>query len=77
MAKLFGAGLLAMAIWDDVISERDRPIYEASGFGGGRIGFGQKPAVVIIDVTYDFVGDKPEPVLESIKRFPFSCGERG
>jgi nicotinamidase-related amidase len=42
-----------------------------------RIGFGNKPAVLIIDVTYAFVGDKPEPISESIKRFPLSCGEVG
>ena len=51
---------------------------EAGGWGEGqRIGFGQKPAMVIIDVNYNFVGDKPEPILESVKRFPYSCGEEG
>ena len=64
-----------MAIWDDVITERDRLVYKASGYGEGRIGLGQKPALVIIDITYNFAGDKPEPILESIKRFPYSCGE--
>lgn len=66
-----------MAIWDDVITEQDRLVYQASGYGEERIGFGQRPALVIIDVNYNFVGDKPEPVLESIKRFPYSCGEVG
>lgn len=66
-----------MAIWDDVITERDKLVYQASGYGEGRIGFGQKPALVIIDVNHHFVGDKPEPILESIKHFPYSCGEEG
>lgn len=66
-----------MAIWDDVITEKDKQIYAASGYGEGRIGLGQKPALVIIDVTYNFTGDKSEPTLESIKRFPYSCGEVG
>ena len=66
-----------MAIWDDVITERDRQVYKAAGYGEGRIGFGQKPALVIIDVNYNFVGDKPEPILESIKRFHNSCGKEG
>lgn len=66
-----------MAIWDDVITDQDRLVYEASGYGEGRIGLGNKPALVIIDVTYNFTGDKSEPVLESIKRFPYSCGEVG
>jgi len=66
-----------VAIWDDVITDQDRLVYEASGYGEGRIGLGNKPALVIIDVTYNFTGDKPEPILESIKRFPYSCGEEG
>ena len=63
-------------IWDDAITERDKQLYEAVGYGERR-GFGQKPALVIIDVNHYFVGDKPEPILESIKRFPQSCGEEG
>ena len=27
-----------MAIWDDVITDQDRLVYEASGYGEGRIG---------------------------------------
>lgn len=65
-----------MPIWDDVISETERKIYEIGGWGK-RMGFGQRPAVVVVDVNYDFVGDKPEPILESIKRWRFSCGDVG
>lgn len=66
-----------MAIWDDVITDADKEIYKKAGYGGGRIVFGNRPALVIVDVTYHFVGDKPEPVLKSIERFPLSCGENG
>ncbi|MBI4333361.1 MAG: isochorismatase family protein [Chloroflexi bacterium] len=66
-----------MAIWDDVISDRDKQVYKTSGMGARNAGFGNKAAIVIIDVNYNWVGDKPEPILESIKRFPFSCGEEG
>ena len=31
---------------------------------------------MVIDVNYNFCGDKREPILESIKRWHFSCGER-
>jgi len=65
-----------MAIWDDVLTERDKQVFREGGFAA-RIGFGEKPALVIIDVNYNFVGDKPEPVLEAVKRFPLSCGEEG
>jgi nicotinamidase-related amidase len=30
---------------------------------------------LIIDVNYNFCGDKSEPILDSIKRWPSSCGE--
>ena len=63
-----------MEIWDDVITERDRQVYEIIG-RGARLGFGGKPALVIIDVIYNWAGDRPEPILESIKRFPASCGQ--
>ncbi len=65
-----------MAVWDDVISEEERMIFKKAGFGA-RQGFGSRPALLIIDVKYNFVGDRPEPVLQSIERFPKSCGERG
>ncbi len=65
-----------MAIWDDVLTERDKLVFKTGGFAA-RIGFGERPALMIIDVNYNFVGDKPEPILESVKRFPLSCGVEG
>ncbi len=66
-----------MAIWDDVIPESDKEIYYWSGYRGTSATYGKKLALVIIDVTYDFVGDKPEPILKSQQRYPLSCGEKG
>ena len=67
-----------MAVWDDVISESDKEIYRKCGYGGEKgPNFGKKLALLIIDITHDFVGDKPEPILKSIERFPLSCGEKG
>ena len=65
-----------MRIWDDVLTESDKLIYEKAGYGfiGGG---GARPALLVIDVTHEFVGDQPEPIMESIKRFPNSCGEVG
>ncbi|MBI4186882.1 MAG: isochorismatase family protein [Chloroflexi bacterium] len=69
-----------MPAWDDLLDalpgNNDREVYARAGYGK-RVGFGERPALVIIDVTYSFVGDRPEPILESIKRFPNSCGEAG
>lgn len=63
-----------MPVWDDVLGETDRKVFEAAGWGR-RAGFGERPAIVVIDVNYNFCGDRPEPILESIKRWRYSCGE--
>jgi maleamate amidohydrolase len=62
--------------WRSVIGERDRTIYEAAGYGARGIP-GRRPMMLVIDVTYGFVGREREPILESIKRYPNSCGEAG
>ncbi|MGE3149394.1 MAG: isochorismatase family protein [Pseudorhodoplanes sp.] len=61
-------------IWDKFLTERDKAVLAASGYGKAA-GFGRRPAVLVIDVNYAFCGDKPEPILESIKRWRNSCGE--
>ncbi|MGA7794933.1 MAG: isochorismatase family protein [Candidatus Acidiferrales bacterium] len=61
-------------IWDKFLTERDKAVFSAGGFGA-RMGFGKRPALLVVDVNYAFCGDKPEPILESIKRWPTSCGE--
>ena len=65
-----------MATWDDTLTPRDKEVFAKSGYGK-RAGFGQRPAVLVIDMNYNFVGDKPEPILKSIERFRNSCGEEG
>ena len=63
-------------IWDRYITEADREIYQRAGFGV-QGGGGKSPALLIVDVTVEFVGDTPEPIEQSIERFPNSCGEAG
>lgn len=65
-----------MAIWDKYLTERDRAVYATAGYGS-TLGFGARPAVVVIDVNYDFVGHEPAPILESAKTWRNSCGEEG
>src|SRR5918993_818371 len=67
-------GRMSEPVWTKFLTERDRAVFEASGYGT-RGGFGKRPALVIIDVNWAFCGDKPEPILESIKRWRNSCGE--
>jgi nicotinamidase-related amidase len=61
-------------VWTRFLTERDRQVSALDG-RGSRQGFGNRPAVLVVDVSYDFCGDKPEPILESIKRWRNSCGE--
>ena len=61
-------------IWNQFLTERDKAVFAASGYGA-RGGFGKRPALLVIDVNYAFCGDKSEPILESIKRWRNSCGE--
>ncbi|HEY8579780.1 MAG TPA: isochorismatase family cysteine hydrolase, partial [Beijerinckiaceae bacterium] len=60
-------------IWDRFLTGRDKAVFKASGFGA-KGGFGKRPALLVIDVSYGFAGDRPEPILESIKRWSNSCG---
>lgn len=63
-------------IWDQFLTERDREVFGGSGYGK-LAGFGERPVVLVIDVNYNFVGDRPEPIQESVKRWRNSCGEEG
>lgn len=63
-------------IWTEFLTERDKAVFEAAGYGA-RGGFGKRPALLIIDVNYAFCGERPEPILESIKKWRNSCGEEG
>jgi nicotinamidase-related amidase len=61
-------------IWNRFLTERDKQMWALSGYGA-RQGFGKRPAVLVIDVNYNFCGDRREPILQSIKRWRNSCGE--
>ncbi|MEH7253797.1 isochorismatase family protein [Neobacillus niacini] len=61
------------AIWEKYLDERDLKNYSTSGFGK-NYGIGKNPALIIVDVTYGFTGEEAEPIEESIKKYPASCG---
>lgn len=63
-------------IWDEFTTELDRHVFEAAGYGK-QMGYGTRPALFIIDVHYNFVGDQPEPILKSVKKYRTSCGDQG
>src|SRR5262245_21184980 len=64
---------MAEPIWNRFLTERDKQVFAAAGYGA-RAGFGNRPALLVIDVNYNFCGDRAEPILESIKRWRNSCG---
>ena len=48
-------------VWNQFLTERDKQVFATSGYGA-RQGFGKRPAVLVVDVNYNFCGDKPEPI---------------
>ena len=59
--------------WNKFLTERDKQVFAAAGYATKQ-GFGKRPAILVVDVNYNFCGDRPEPILESIKRWRNSCG---
>lgn len=62
-------------IWDRYLTESDRAHLAVAT--DRRVGFGSKPALLLIDLYRAVFGDKPEPLLEAIKTWPSSCGMAG
>lgn len=63
-----------MRTWDNYLSDQDLQVASLSGFGSAG-SLGRNIALLIIDVTYGFCGDKREPILDSVHRFRNSSGE--
>jgi nicotinamidase-related amidase len=62
--------------WDGIVPLEDQEVYRLAGFGAPS-GLGRKPALLVIDVQYRTVGDRPRPNREAITQYPTSCGEAG
>lgn len=61
--------------WEQFVPESDRDIYALAGFRE-RVGFGERPAILVIDVQYRTAGDRPAPIREAIQTmYPTACGE--
>jgi nicotinamidase-related amidase len=63
-----------MRDWETIFPEYDRQIYEKAGYKGKQA-FGQRPALLIIDVITSFTGTKPMEALAAIDEFRSSCGK--
>jgi nicotinamidase-related amidase len=62
--------------WLQLLTAEETEIYARAGYGRG-IGLGTKVALLVVDVTYAFVGEGPAPILQSMARYRLSCGEAG
>lgn len=59
-------------IWDSYLTEQDRRHIERHP--AGTVGFGDRPALLLIDLYRSVFGDERLPLLESAERYPTSCG---
>jgi len=66
---------MAERVWEKFLTEQDKATL--AGKADRRIGFGERPALLLIDLYRWVFGDKPEPVTEAIKTWPGSCGMAG
>lgn len=59
------------------LSDEDRIVLETYGYGNGiGVRESSRPAVLVIDATYMFVGEVREPIGEAVKRRRNACGNR-
>jgi maleamate amidohydrolase len=63
-----------MPVWDDLLTEDERKVFAV--FRQPKT-LGSRPAILVIDVNYAFVGRKPEHIVASVQDYRTSCGERG
>src|ERR671914_55709 len=66
---------MAERVWDRFLTEQDKATLV--GKAERRVGFGERPALLLIDLYRWVFGDKPEAVVEAIKTWPGSCGLAG
>jgi nicotinamidase-related amidase len=61
------------------LNDDDRRVLETYGFGNcnGAGTAGSRPAVLVVDANYTFVGEEREAVHEAMKKRRNACGTRG
>ena len=64
-----------MSRWDEFLSHQDRAQMERAGFGG-RGELGGRPALLVVDVTYEFAGDPVIGPEQSKERWRLSCPDQ-
>ncbi len=59
--------------WDGLLTPAELAARKAGGYGA-RGEMGRHPALLVVDVTYDFTGDEGDDQLTTIAKFPHGCG---
>lgn len=63
--------------WDGIVPPEEQELYRLAGFGT-PVGFGKRPALLVIDVQYRTVGhDAKKPIRDAVRDYATSCGEVG
>ena len=59
-------------VWDPFLTASDRAALAAAPLP--RVGFGTRPALLLVDLYRAVFGDEPLPLLEAIELWPSTCG---
>jgi maleamate amidohydrolase len=62
--------------WTSFVPESDLELYRAAGYGE-RGGLGPDLGILVVDMTYGFVGERPTDIREAVQSLPNACGEHG
>jgi len=63
--------------WNDFLTEQDKAHLAATWEKTEPFGFGDTPALLVIDDYYSVLGLEREPILDSVATWPMSCGLEG
>jgi nicotinamidase-related amidase len=63
--------------WEPFLTDRDKEHLAAGWADRVPIGLGERPALIVVDDYYAVLGIEREPILESVKTWPMSCGLEG
>jgi maleamate amidohydrolase len=66
---------MSARIWDPYLTQSDKDHLARSP--DKRVGFGTRPALLLVDLYRAVFGDTPETLLDAIKIWPSSCGMAG
>jgi maleamate amidohydrolase len=63
----------ANSLWSRFLTPRDQEVFATSGYGR-KGGMGARPALLIIDVNYNFTGERPQEITAQIGEWRNACG---